>query len=65
MTAHKGVAPVALPDPYRNCVPLLKQWCHGCVDTSAPITVTNSSNAAWPEHAPHLRQRSDGFAQMH
>ena len=65
MTAHKGVAPIALPDPYRNGVPLLKQWCHGRVDTSAPITIPNSNNAVRPEHAAHLRQRSDGFTQMH
>src|SRR5262249_35521682 len=65
MTAHKGVAPVVLSDAYRNCVPLLKQWCHGRVDTSAPITVANSSKAAWPEHASDLLQRPDWFTQMH
>ena len=65
MTAHEGIAAVALPDPYRKRVPLLKQWRRGRVDTSAPITVANPNNTAWAEHAAHLRQRSDRFAQMH
>ena len=60
-----AVAAIALPDPYRKCIPLLKQWCHRRVDTSAPITVANPSNAAQAEHAAYLHQRSDGFLQMH
>src|SRR5262245_16318631 len=38
MTAHKGVAAVALSDPHRQGVPLLKPWRCGSVDTSTPIT---------------------------